>query len=204
MKNLLALFYLVPIFSFGQTLSTNGSDGGIFSLGFRTTFSTFNGAHDEGNGLGAGGQFRLQLADRVNTDWFFDYIRTDVGDYANRIDYHIGWSVLYYILEDREVKVKPYILAGHCFDYTHISDNRDVNNFDERWSSAVQGGMGVHFNLSPRVDISLTTQYMLHLGNEVEVDYHMGEVEFHESHGGSAEGHLLINISLNYKLADLW
>ena len=63
----------------------------------RSTVSTFNWHHDEGTGLGVGGQFRIQFADRVNSDWFFDYIKSDIGDFASRTDYHIGWSVIYYL-----------------------------------------------------------------------------------------------------------
>lgn len=191
--------------SFSQELKMNGSEGGIFSLGFRTTLSTFNSGHDESNGLGVGAQFRLQLSDRVNSDWFFDYIRSDIGNYANRIDYHIGWSVLYYPMKAKDVKIRPYILAGHCFDYTLMSANNDATNFDERWSSAVQGGLGTHFNLSPRMDLSLTAQYMIHLGNEVGVhQYEDGNIEFEREGGTSAEGHMLFNLSINYKIGDLW
>lgn len=69
-----------------------GSRGGTVSLGVRSTVSTFNSHHDEGTGLGVGGQFRIQFADRVNSDWFFDYIKSDIGNFASRTDYHIGWS----------------------------------------------------------------------------------------------------------------
>lgn len=205
MKNLLAILFLIPLLSFGQELETNGNEGGTFSLGFRTTLSTFNSSHDESNGLGAGAQFRLQFSDRVNSDWFFDYIRSDIGNFANRVDYHIGWSVLYYPTKEKEVKIRPYILAGHCFDYTLITANNDASNFDERWSSAVQGGLGTHFNLSSRMDLSLTAQYMIHLGNEAHVHQHEdGEIEFESEGGTTAEGHLLFNVSLNYKIGKLW
>ena len=54
------------------------SEVGQFSLGVRSTFSLFD--HD-GAGLGTGGQFRIRLDDRVNTDWFADFItiNTDNG-----------------------------------------------------------------------------------------------------------------------------
>jgi hypothetical protein len=45
---------------------------------------------------------------------------------------------------------------------------------------------------------------MLHLGNEIGAEQENGVLVFHEDHGGSAEGHLLFNISINYKIADLW
>ena len=181
---------------------TKGTDGGVFGLGVRSTISMFNHGEMDNLGTGAGGQFRMQFAEKVNSDWFFDYLSSNVGDIAHRSDYHIGWSVLYY--PTKLTKIRPYVLAGHCFDYTRIIDNNDVNHFLQRWSSAVQGGIGTHFNLSDRFDISTTAQYMIHLGNDVHADNENGTTVFREEKGASLEGHLLINVSLTYKIADLW
>ncbi len=189
-----------------QPLNLKEDQGGLLSFGVRTTVSTFNGHADEGTGMGMGGQFRLQFANRLNSDWFFDYMRSNIADYASRTDYHIGWSVLYYFTDQQTPRIKPYILAGHCFDYTRLVSNAEPNLFDERWSSAVQAGAGIHFNLTDRLDLSLVGQYMIHLGNEVHADQHSdGSVHFHEEKGGaSLEGHLLFNIGFHYKIADLW
>lgn len=221
MRIIVVFLTILPGFLFGQeeTERENTGQDGLLSLGVRSTYSLFNGHHDESNGIGVGGQFRLQFADQVNSDWFFDYISSDIGDFATRSDYHIGWSVLYYLtkpgtgpgkhpglrsFKTMPMTVRPYLLAGHCFDYTRMVANNDRSNFSERWSSAVQGGAGIHFNLSPRTDVSFTAQYMLHLGNEVGAHLHEGVVDFHEESSTSMEGHLLINLSLNYKIADLW
>ncbi|XOV68342.1 MAG: hypothetical protein ACFHU9_04035 [Fluviicola sp.] len=188
---------------YAQELPIKNNRGGLFSLGMRSTLSTFNGHHNESNGFGVGGQFRLQFADQVNSDWFFDYIQSDVGDYATRTDYHIGWSVLYYPWKSVN-KVQPYVLAGHCFDRTFMAENGNRSNNIARWSSAAQAGLGVHFNLTDRFDISLVSQYMLHLGNEVGAHEHDGHVHFHDEEKSSMEGHLLFHVGLNYKIADLW
>lgn len=179
---------------------------GVISLGGRSTWSLFN---DQGSspGSGIGGQFRIQFADQINSDWFFDYITSPLGNYANRTDYHIGWSVLYYPMEPQNGKLtlfRPYILAGHCFDYSLLRDNKNADNFAERKSSAVQGGLGTHINLTDRFDVSLAGQYMIHLGNDIHAEEHDGEVHFHVEKGASLEGHLLLTLSLNYKIADLW
>lgn len=200
-----------------QEMKMKASQGGIVSLGMRSTLSTFNSHENEGNGLGVGGQFRIQFADRVNSDWFFDYIKSDIGNFASRTDYHIGWSVLYYLTNpgyseistnsygNKSVpRLRPYILAGHCFDYTRLVSNFDNANYMERWSSAVQAGLGTHINLTPRWDISIVGQYMMHLGNDVGGHFENGVVEFHHEKGTSVEGHLLFNLSLNYKIGDLW
>lgn len=203
-KNIILIFVLAFSFGFAQELKVKNDYGGMFSLGVRTTLSTFNGHHEESNGFGVGGQFRLQFADRVNSDWFFDYITSEVGDYANRTDYHIGWSVLYYPTADPKSFVRPYILAGHCFDYTQMVSKRNSNDRLERWSSAVQGGAGVHFNLSERLDLSLVGQYMVHLGNEIHTELENGTVHFYEENGASLEGHMLFHLGINYKIGDLW
>ena len=203
-KNIILIFVLFSSFGFAQELKVKNDCGGMFSLGVRTTLSTFNGHHEESNGLGLGGQFRLQFADRVNSDWFFDYINSEIGDYANRTDYHIGWSVLYYPTANPNSFVRPYILAGHCFDYAQMVSKRNADDRLERWSSAVQGGAGVHFNLSERLDLSLVGQYMVHLGNEIHTELENGTVHFHEENGASLEGHMLFHFGINYKIGDLW
>ena len=203
-KNIILIFAFVSSIGFAQELDVKNDYGGMFSLGARTTLSTFNGHHEESNGFGVGGQFRLQFADRVNSDWFFDYIISEIGDYVNRTDYHIGWSVLYYPTANPNSSLRPYILAGHCFDYTQMVSKRNSINRLERWSSAVQGGAGVHFNLSERLDLSLVGQYMVHLGNEIHAHEHNGVVHFEDSGGASLEGHILFHIGINYKIGDLW
>lgn len=203
-KAIITFLLFVGFSAFGQELNVKNNYGGMFSLGVRTTVSAFNGHEDESNGFGIGGQFRLQFADRVNSDWFFDYINSEIGDYANRTDYHIGWSVLYYPTENPTSFVRPYVLAGHCFDYTRMVSKMDRTENLERWSSAVQGGLGVHFNLSERLDLSLVGQYMVHLGNEIHAELQDGEVHFHEEDGASLEGHMLFHLGINYKIGDLW
>ncbi|NBV08079.1 MAG: hypothetical protein EBS09_03095 [Flavobacteriia bacterium] len=192
------------------------NSSGMLTIGIRSTLSAFNDQQNEMPGKGIGGHARLRLSKQINTDWFFDYITSDILNYAHRTDYHIGWSVLYYPLSElkcyriQQTKYKPlfrpYVVAGHCFDYSLIQDKADINHFAERWSSAVQAGLGTHFEITPRFDVSLTAQYMFHLGNHIHIDYDFDTqvLEFHEEKGALQSGHLLINLSLNYKIAKLW
>jgi hypothetical protein len=120
------LLFVVILFAgslAAQPLNLKNNYGGVFSLGVRTTVSTFNHGQFNNTGTGVGGQFRIQFADRVNSDWFFDYLTGDIEDYASRTDYHIGWSVLFYPTKKTDVIARPYVLAGHCFDYTLLVDN---------------------------------------------------------------------------------
>ena len=204
MKKLLIILLISPMLS-AQPLTIRGQQGGLFSLGVRTTVSTFNGGDFGNNGFGVGGQFRLQLANHLNTNWFLDYLTSNVGDYATRTDYHIGWSVMYYFTDKQTPVVKPYIMAGHCFDKTQLKSLREAGNQATRNSSAVQAGAGLHFNLSDRMDLSVDAQYMIHLGTDIHAHQEGdGSVSLEEHKGAGLEGHLLFNVSVNYKITDLW
>ena len=205
-KIIISCFLSVTFISFTQPLRIKNNEGGILSLGVRTTVSLFNDSETSNFGTGAGGQFRLQLAEKINTDWFFDYLTADVKGIAHRTDYHIGWSVLFYPYLKEKQLFKPYVLAGHCFDYTKITENTNRNNYAERWSSAVQIGLGTHINLSPRLDFSIMGQYMIHLGNHLSPEIINNQLVFttEHHHGASLEGHLLITLGIHYKIVDLW
>ena len=196
--------FLFPFFGMSQPMKIKNTQGGIFSLGLRTTASAFNGGELSNLGTGVGGQFRLQVADRINTEWFLDYITGEVGDFASRTDYHVGWSVMYYLTKKQDPVIKPYMVVGHCFDRTVLADNSDHRNSISKNSSAIQAGAGVHFRISQRFDISLNTQYMMHLGEDVHAHYDHGEVHFEKEKGAGLEGHFLMHVGLNYKIADLW
>ena len=225
----MALWLCTPIFGYSQLNTdansnsqsnekknkyTNG--GGQFQLGLRTTTSLFG---ETGNpGLGFGGQFRIKFAKRLNSEWFADVINTDIDGLGRRFDTHIGWSVMFYLKEEMEhphtpPKFMPYLIAGHCFDYTRVtpyskpSDDRS-DEMLERWSSATQAGLGVHWNFNRKADISLSSQYMIHLGKDVHTDIEEvnGEPYLHveETNDFSLEGHLLLTLSLNIKIGELW
>ena len=207
LRTFLLLAGLAPGLLLAQPLRINGHRGGLISLGIRTTMSAFNEGAWANSGSGIGGQLRVGLSDRVNTDWFMDYLTGNMGDLAHREDLHIGWSVLYYVLPGREgrPRVDPYVLAGHCFDHAAITANEDPDIHGERWSSAVQAGIGSHFHVTDRSDLSLVGQYMIHLGTDLHLDTHDdGDLELHNEHGASLEGHLLVHVSFNYILFDAW
>jgi len=204
MKTLLLALVLLSFTSWGQELPLKGNQGGIVSVGMRSTLSSFNDGHNEPYSIGLGGQFRVQASNRVNTEWFFDYLPSANG-FERRNDFHVGWSVMYYVLENPTPNVRPYVLAGHCFDYTYRQEISNPTNNIERWSSAVQAGLGTHFRLTDRFDISFSSQYMMHLGTHVHSDLEQGgHLHFEKESGGSLEGHLLTTVSLNFKIADLW
>lgn len=198
-----------------NTEKKKDNESGKFQLGLRTVVSTFS--DDEYSGLGLGGQFRLKFGDRLNTEWFADYITTNVADYATRTDYHIGWTVQYYAFnnEIKKGKFTPYIEAGHCFDFTNISLNpNDPRCYYSpvmemsRWSSAVHAGLGTSYNISDNFDVSLAAMYMMHLGKDLHTEVIKGPTDIPtaklELGSAGIEGHLLITLSLNVYLGKLW
>ncbi len=178
---------------------------GTFSLGTRSTASLFNGDDEGSTGLGIGGQVRLQFSDKVNSEWFADFITSSIDNRASRTDYHVGWSLMFYVGNKKDFTnlVQPYILAGHCFDYTRVTDDSNDANFKDRWSMAMQAGAGTHFNVTPRFDFSLSAQYMLHLGKDIHADVLENEVVIEKSNASKPEGHLLVTVSINYKIVNL-
>ncbi|MGZ3900036.1 MAG: hypothetical protein ACXVNM_12315 [Bacteroidia bacterium] len=205
LKILFALFCIFFSQAFSQQKDSIQSNKNYkwFSLGGRSTMSAFG---NEGNGIGTGGQFRLQLSNSVNTDWFADYISINVNDKVRSEYWHIGWSVLFYPFPNLRSTslIQPYILAGHCFDYNKMTAMNDHSNYKDRLGSAVQGGLGMHFNLTPRFDITLMSQYMIHLTEQLYAETDIAPVEIHKENGAALQGHLLTTISLNYKVFRLW
>lgn len=203
---------LFPLLSIAQDQQANSqakeTESGLFQLGMRSTISAFS---DDGfPGTGVGGQFRVRFGKKLNSEWFADYITTDIGGLARREDMHIGWSVMFYPFSGNTTKGKftPYILAGHCFDHTKVTKNEPSNFNITRWSSAIQGGLGTHYNLTDRFDVSLSAQYMNHLGKDIHAEIFTGPDKTEEvliAEGGvGIEGHLLVTLSLNVLVGDLW
>lgn len=183
-----------------------------FTLGLRNTLSTFNGGSFDYNGMGIGGHFRVPIIERINTEWYADYITNNIGGIGHRTDVHIGWSVMYYVIKPwatvdggyRLRRFIPFVETGHCFDYGGIYSNGDTKPAAKRWSSAVQVGFGTHWNITNRFDITLKAQYMMHLGNDIHGHVRDGVLEIEEHEHGGIEGHLLFSFSVNYKFIKLW
>ena len=211
LKICIILSLCVSKLSLGQT-DKNYIEKGQFSLGVRSTTSLFG--HDDAGGLGSGGQFRLQFFDFLSAEFFADWITIDLNGAGTRKDAHIGWSVLFYTKTFG--RIQPYLIAGHCFDYAEVTpiSNAYVDRSSEqisRWSSAVQAGLVTHLFLSNRMNLSFAAQYMLHVGQHLDYElmqtedaYYLNTTPSAGSHGSETEGHLLLTLSLNYRIAHLW
>jgi hypothetical protein len=205
MKKLISgLLILISMPLYSQDFNQKGGSAGILSVGVRSRYGLVNDGKWQKPAFGTGGQFRLKFGDRVNTEWFIDHLTADLSNYGWRADTHIGWSVMYYMLKNPNPKVQPYVLAGHCFEYLKFTDNLIPSNFAERWSASVQGGVGTHINLTSRFDVSFTAQYMVHFGTKIIASNVDGITTFNKVKGSGIHDHILLHMSINYKISDLW
>ena len=210
MKTSLCTIIMFMFISFTSVAGTwdflRDSGSGDFSVGTRNAVSLFNDIQNESTGVGIGGQFRVQFSDKINTEWYLDYITSNIGKTGARNDYHIGWSVMYYLGKSTgfEKFIKPYLIAGHCFDYTEVYEKKKPDLKKDRLSMATQAGLGTHFNISPQLDFSLSTQYMMHFGSEIHAYEQEGKFIIEEESHTTPGGHLLTVLSVNYKFAKLW
>jgi len=195
----------LPAFVLSQGFDPSARPAGTFSLGTRNTASLF---HDDAViGKGIGGQFRLRLGNKLNSEWFFDYISSaNEAHQVYRSDYHIGWSLLFYMgnnfYDDR--LFQPYFLAGHCFDLTRVTEQGNRENSAGRTSMATQAGLGTHINITPRFDCSVSAQYMLHFGKAIHTKLEEGITVITREDFTHMDGHALLTVSFNYKLFRLW
>lgn len=205
MKPIFVFIFILIMLTGGyaQIDSTRSSKAGELSFGVRNSISMVYEHNWNRLAFGSGGQFRLRFSDRVNSDWFIDFLTGNLSDFAHRTDVHIGWSMLYYPLDRKNTFVQPYLLAGHCFELLKIAENGNPGNHVTRKSASVQGGLGTHFNISPKMDLSIVAQYMIHFGTNINTSRDP-VVEFSKPGGVKIQDHLLFHVSINYQIADLW
>jgi hypothetical protein len=202
------LLCLLPVLAGAQDKDEN-PNAGRFMVGFRTTVSAFS---DIGYlGFGTGAHVRVQLGPRMNSEWYYDHISTDINGLGRRTDEHIGWSVMYYAFGQHLEKGRftPYVEAGNCFDYTEVRSNINGGPLAGRSSAAVHLGLGTHYNLSERADITFKAQYMVHLGLDINqtivTDEVTGVKTLVITKGNEGlNGHLLMTCSVNFYLGRLW
>jgi hypothetical protein len=184
---------------------------GYLSMGARNSIGVFESNGRKFFGTGAGGQFALQIAPDFNSHWFADWIVSNIDNLAQRFDFHSGFSMMPQVVSfpAGKKRVSLFPLAGICIDYTKFSITTGNNykhgpSWLERYSFAVQAGGGVTLPVSKRLDFSLETHYMLHIGTDVEIDLDGKNVELTKLSGTNLEGHLFLAISMDFKLFRLW
>ncbi len=190
--------------SFAQkAMRLKWKDSGVFAVGLRSgvALSNSNGGWNIGQGLGLQG--RIMATSHINTEWYFEYFHGGFTGQAVRTDGHIGGLVLLYP-QRRLQRVAPFLALGPNADYIKLRDRLNKQNFVSRWSIAAQSGIGMHINLTRRTDMTISTLYMLHFGTELHLPPDDAGIITIPASGKSLDGHFVLNLSFNYKMADLW
>lgn len=154
-------------------------------------------------GQGWGVQSRIRLDRHINTEWYTEFLHGGYSDQAVRTDGHIGALVLLNP-QRRPQRVNPFLALGPNADYIRLRDRLDKNNVTRRWAIGFQTAIGFHINITRRSDLTFSTGYLIHFGKELTLT--TGEaapVQLPQS-GSGPDGNFLVNVSMNYKMADLW
>ena len=212
-KYLICLCLLSAHIVYGQ--QTN-SHKGEWSFGARSVGSIF-GSSDNCLGLGAGGQVRYRIDEHFNTEWFGDWMTTDIKGYGQRFDAHIGESMMIYPGKRiRQVnRFTPFVVGGFCADFTKAQTNLYydavqygfVTESKERWSFATQLGVGTHYNITEKFDISFNLQYDFHFGQDINAQVQTNDVgvkylQIQQKNENALEGHLFFTVSANFVFAN--
>jgi hypothetical protein len=203
---------LLPAFTIAQVKKDTLSDPtGYLSMGARNCFSRFSTNGKAFIGKGAGGQFALRIAKDFNSHWFADWITSNINNLAQRSDFHSGFSMMPQVFSPRlgSRSLALFPLAGICIDYTKFQITTGKNytsgpTFLERYSFAVQAGCGATLPVSDRLDLSLEAHYMLHIGTDVDIEMSGENVRLIKLKGTNLEGHLVLALSMDFKLFKLW
>jgi hypothetical protein len=211
------IFSLLPLLLKAQEEKKNETvfdPVGYLSMGSRNCFSSFFSNGKAFVGTGAGGEFGLRIAKDFNSHWFADWIVSNVDNLAQRYDFHSGFSMMPEILSSRvgSKRLSMFPLAGICIDYTKFSITNGKNTTGgptwlERYSFAVQAGVGVTLPVSDRLDVSLEAHYMLHIGTCLGIDLKGDEVRLLQMQPQQSlclEGHYVLALSMDFKLFKLW
>ena len=178
-------------------------DSGVFSVGLRTgvVLSNNNGGLNIGQGFGLQG--RIMANSHINTEWYFEYFHGGFTKDGVRTDGHIGGLVLLYP-QRRLQRVAPFLAIGPNADYVKLRERVNKENFASRWSIAAQSGIGMHINITRRTDMTISTLYMLHFGSPLILPLQDASVITIPDNGKGLDGHFILHVSFNYKIADLW
>lgn len=201
--SLLFLLLIIPFFVTAQKpLRIKYTTGGIFSLGVRVPFSFEDSPDGVNVGQGLGLQSRIQLGKHYNTEFYGEYLKGRYGDSAIRSNAHIGASFMLYT-QNKLRRVQPFFFAGPDADFEKLHETIDAGNAASRWNLAAHAGMGMHINVSWRSDITISTAYMLRFGPKIE-SVTNGDQQVFLANGSGTDGQLMLTISMNFKMLDLW
>lgn len=210
MKSFKLILTIALMLTFCGTVSAqrkSNVQSGYFSVTQRISGSLWGMNEWKLSGLGKGTAFRIQISKRLNSEWYGDFIKTEYKGVAYRWDRHLTNSLMFYFRDLDSVKHKfhPFISASvFCLDFTHVEIVGGQSL--QRFSLSQQFGVGTHYFITERADISVYAQYYNHLGNDIHIEELPDGTLHLEEHRGriSLEGHMFLVCSFGYRFADLW
>jgi len=206
------MFLLINTIAEAQTKQDSIHDyTGFLSMGARNCISVFSTNGKSFVGVGAGGQFGLRIAKNFNSHWFADWIVSNIDNLAQRVDFHSGFSMMPEVFAPRigKIHISLFPLAGICIDYTKfsITSGKNISSGPgsvDRYSFAVQAGLGTTVPVSKRLDFSIEAHYMVHIGTDVDIEMNGSDEQLIRKQGTNLEGHFVLALSMDFKLFRLW
>lgn len=209
MRKAMPLLFFLLYNCLGIAQESSGRQSGYFSVTRRSSVSMWGMNDWKFDGLGVGTAFRIQISKRLNSEWYGDHIKTQYKGKAYRMDRHLTMTLMYYLrdLNILEHQLHPFITASvFCLDQTKIYEVGGEKRIWDRFSFSQQLGMGTHYFVTEKFDVSLYMQYYNHLGNHIHIE-EKDDGTLHVEHLKeriSLEGHMFFVASVGYRLADLW
>lgn len=176
---------------------------GVFAIGLRNGLVLSHSSSGWNTGQGLGLQARIMATSHINTEWFFEVFQGGYTPQGVRADGHIGGLMLLYP-QHRLQRVAPFLAIGPNADYVKLRERVNKQNFVSRWSFGLQSGIGIQINLTRRSDMTISTQYMVHFGKPLILPLEDSAIILLPHTGSGLDGHFIVNVSFNYKMADLW
>lgn len=216
------LFYIAPVVSLvsisianeqavAQKAQTKNPYSGDLQFGIRGTLNPFIKKAESWIGYGA--QMRVKISRRINTEWFADYFPATIKWSGERRDIRIGSAIEYYPLHEIYTgkECTPYFSIGPTSTYTQLSSRPfNAESWEaKRWSFGVIAGMGMLVNVGKKLNFGFVTQYCSQMATELKFGKnYVGDsdnlpTKIHDAKI-SYEGQLLLCMSVNYTIGDLW
>lgn len=203
---IIVFILLLPITGFSQE-EIYSRENGILTFGTRSSVTL--SPQGDNVGTGFGGVMRLKFSRRINSEWFADYITSNIAGLARKTDNQLGGAVLFYpfnsfVEQGRKI---PFLVLGQALVNSRITKNGLNGETASQWYPLANAGIGGHWYFTNKFDFSLSCQYMQPLGRGIEASEFsgsQGEREITINENVRTPGYFFLNLSFNATIADLW
>lgn len=154
-------------------------------------------------GIGIGADLRVRCSRHIEIEGYTDYFHTNILNkgYRNTVDF--GFNLLY-IWVERPFIAKhftPFLLAGISVNNNDIRSEAYYTGAFQDWSPWLNLGVGEHYYVTKRFDISLEAYYAIPLGIHpisYFTDTEKGDYLSVKNEGAFHPGGIFVILSFNY------